>query len=146
MVSAPSITNAAGVIFTFNEGDCTDITSSIGANLDSDSMPLSTALDALLFDYNGVLKTITVTGALTLATSTRTSSGTVTTIDSQRQWLEAFIDGNQLGSTFVSNYTSTWNGSTFVDSKVLVGNVTFTERSGFPNELSFTMTLIVGSV
>jgi hypothetical protein len=145
-MTIPSITNAAGVTFTFNDGDCEDITSDINANLDFDSMPASPPSDALLFDFNGASKTITVTGTLTEAPTTRTSTGSVTTIDAQRQWLEAYIDGFQLGSTFTSNYTSTWNGSSFAPSTVLVGSVRFNEQTGQPNVLFFTLTMTVGSV
>lgn len=145
-MATPTLTNAAGVVFTFNETDVENVQTSITANLDFDSMPASPATSALAFDFNGASKTITINGKITLATSTRTSVGNITAIDDQRKWLESFIDGLQLGNTFTSNYSSSWNGSAWVNSKVLVGTVTFSEQTGEPNFLSFSMQLIVGEV
>lgn len=145
-MAVPTLTNPDGVVFTFNEGDADEVETALNAGLDFDAMPTMPATAGLLFDFNGVTKTIRISGALTLATSSRTSVGSCISIDEQRQWLEAFVDGQQRGSTFTSNYSSTWNGHAWVSSKILVGAITFTEQSGYPNHLKFTMQFSIGDV
>lgn len=139
-----TITNS-GVTFTFSEGEIKSVRSRIGANLDSDSMPASGPLNAMLMDFNGVIKTITVSGKLFNNGDTHLSIGSAATINSQRQWLEKIINGLQTASTFDSNYSSSWNGSSWVVSTILLGDIEFDEQEGLPLELPFTMTLIVGA-
>lgn len=145
-MAVPQLTNSLLVTFTFKDGDCEQIQTQIGAELDHDSMPMTTADGALLYDFSGVKKIISLQGKLSEASTTRTSSGTVKTIDEQRQWLEANLNGNQTGLTFVSNYSSTYNGSIFIPSPVLISQITFTEVTGNPAALEFNITLFVGDV
>jgi len=140
-----TLTNG-GVTFTFSEGECESVRSGLAANLDSDSMPGSGPLDAMLFDYNGTLKTITISGFLFNDGTNHLDSGTATTINGQRQWLEKILNGSQTVTTIDSNYTSSWNGSAWVVSTCLKSAIEFDERTGDPNRLAFTINLIVGGV
>lgn len=73
-------------------------------------------------DFNGVTKTITLSGVLTDATTTRTSTGTTKTVEEQMDWLLTLVDGAQLGYTF---------NSTFQTNKtVYCRKVNFKELSG----------------
>lgn len=145
-MTVPSFTNSAGVTFTFNNGDVQSVNSTLGANLDFDSMPGSPPTDSLLYDFNGVTKTIEISGELQDTGSNRLSSGTATTIDAQRKWLELNIAGFQEGATFISNYTSSWNGTSWINSRILFSNVRFNEETENPNVLPFTITIFVGDV
>ena len=139
----PTITSA-GVTFTFNDGDADEIRSVISSELDHEAMPMMEADAALLFDFSGVKKIISVNGVLTDTGENTLSSGSAITIDEQRQWLEKIINGNQSGITFQSTYSSTYNGSSFVDSKCMKSTITFIEKAGVPNRLAFNITLFVG--
>lgn len=141
----PKITIGANT-FTFNDGDVEEIISSVTSELDHEPMPMSPPGHAMLFDFNGVGKNITVNGHLTEATETLVNGESITSIDEQRRWLESKINGAQAPLTFESNYTSTYNGSTFQNSKSYKSNITFTERTQEPNRLQFRIVLIVGDV
>lgn len=144
-MTAPTITSG-GVTFTFNEGDVENISSSLNANLDADSMPMTPPTDSLMFDFTGVIKSITLSGKLSNSGSTRLSTGTATTIDAQRQWLEKIVNGEQAGITFVSNYSSSYNGSTFVSSPCMIASMEFNEVTGEPASLQFRISLNVGAI
>jgi hypothetical protein len=139
----PAIMTSDGIIFSFNDGDCDDITSNVNTDLDFDAMPGMTADAALGFDFNGVKKTIEVSGTLTDTGTNRLSSGVAITITDQRKWLEKILNGSQTGSAFSSTYTSTWNGSSWEASIILFGSLVFNEKSGLPNGLPFRMSLYV---
>lgn len=142
----PSITNSSGITFTFNEGDIQTIVSKVNGNLDFDAMPGFTPDASILYDFNGVLKTITLTGEIQNTSNNTLSSGTAITIDAQRKWLEQTLDGAQSGSTFISNYSSVYNGSTWSDARIYFSDLTFTEDSNKPNILGLTLKLFVGDV
>ncbi len=156
-----TIQNSSGVTFTFQEGDINTVTSIIVGDIDSSPMPGSGPRGAMAFDISGVIKTITVEGQLTVATSTVISPGTITTILQQKQWLESLLDGGQKIATathgkFTSNYEEysvKTSGNTIVDSSsddekttCMVQKITFTEQTGNPEVLPFTITLIVGGI
>ena len=145
MVSV-SIQNSDGVTFTFQNSDIIKVQSIITGDIDHSTMPISGPMGAMGFDIAGGMKIIGVDGILTLASSTRTSTGTTTTILQQKQWLEAVINGNQSQVTFTSNYESKSYGSSFTNTKVIIQKLTFGEESGMPNEVPFTMNLIVAGV
>ncbi len=142
----PSITNSNGVTFTFNAGDVHDIESDVVTEPDFDAMPQTTPDQAMLYDYNGVKKVITVTGELQDTGVNCLSSGTAIVVDDQRKWLEQNLNGGQSGATFTSNYTSTYNGSTWADSKVLISRFRHNENTDKPNIIPFTIILFVGDV
>ena len=137
---------SGGVTFTFNDGDLEEIRSKVMSELDFSAMPGMTADAAMIFDFNGVSKTITINGVLTNTGNNTLSSGNAVTIDEQRQWLEKVLNGAQVGTTFTSNYSSTFNGSTFINSPVYFADVEFTERTDTPNALPFNINLYVGGL
>ena len=144
-----SVTFTIGsVVFTFNTGDVTRIQSSLSSSLDFDSMPQSPPSDSLLYDYSGVTKTIQLEGSLSNNGTNRLSSGSAVTLDEQRQWIESLLNGDQ-GSTsiiFHSNYSSTFNGTVFIDSHCLIADVKWQEETGNPTGLPFTITFNIGDV
>ena len=142
----PMFTLSSGVTFTFNEGDVENISSSINANLDNDAMPLSPPTDALLFDFTGTNKTITLAGKISNSGTTRTSSGTTITIDAQRKWFELILNGNQVGVLFTSNYSSSWDGTAWTSSPVMISGIEWNEVNGEPSSLQFRITLLVGAI
>ena len=153
------ITNQASQTFTFADGEVNSVSSRTTATPDADPMPMSSPGQALIFDFNGALKTITVTGILFETTVSRVSGGTVQTIAQQKRWLETLLDGSQLSVQFNSNYekyTFAGDGSnvghvdsfvagTGTQTKVVVTDITFEEREGSPNDMPFTMRMVAGS-
>lgn len=144
-MTTPSIT-ISGVTFTFNDGDVEEIDYNIISEVEQEAMPGMTPDAAMMYDFNGVKKIISLQGALTNTGNNTLSTGSATTINEQREWLEKSINGSQNAITFVSNYSTTFNGSSFVNSKCYKTNIRFNERSGEPNRLYFTITLLVGDV
>ena len=142
----PALTGNDGVTFSFQSGDVTVVKSNITCDLDHESLGGMDASKAMLYDMMGVKKVITVSGSLTTATSSRTNTGSTLTIEEQRQWLEKQFDGFQQGTEFESNHTSTYNGSTFANSRIMKAALEFTEEQNKPSELPFTLVLFVGDV
>lgn len=145
-MSEPAIMISDGTIFSFNPGDVEEINSDVVTDLDFDAMPGMTPDAALLFDLSGVKKTISFSGIISDTGTNRLSSGSAISIDDQRKWLERNLNGNQAGSAFSSNYTSTWNGTSWVASKILFSGISFNEKTGTPNGLPFRINLLVGDV
>ena len=125
-----------GVTFTFQDGDISSVDIKKNAQLDTNPLPGQNTDQAFVLDFNGSLKTITVSGRITDALTTRTSSGTTTTIEQQIAWLEELVDGGQTGYTF---------NSTFQTNKtVFVNSVTFGEIAGEANLVEFNMEMVEG--
>lgn len=143
---AHTITISDGTAFTFNEGDVKNVRPRISTDLEFDSMPQEVASKAMLFDLSGVKKVITVTGELQDTNTNRLSTGTATTINQQRQWLEKNLNGTQSGALFDSPYCSTWNGIAWVISPVLFSVIEWSNEEGNPEGLPFQMVLFVGDV
>ena len=141
----PTIT-ISGVTFTFNDGDVEEVETIINTELDYEAMPMSAATNAMLYDFNGVTKNIRLTGVLTDTGENTLSTGSAISIDEQRQWLEKNINGFQNTIIFQSTYGSSFNGSSFVDSRCYKANIRFLEKTGEPNRCVFSMTLLVGGV
>ena len=140
-----TLTTSGAVVFTFGAGDLESVQSNVSTDLDFDSMPGSTADSAMLFDFNGVKKTIRISGQLSNNGANKLSSGSAITINEQRQWLEKTLNGFQTALQFSSNYSSTWNGVSWLQSVILFSSVTFTEQIGSPSGLPFEITLFVGN-
>ena len=153
-MAAPTLA-VNGITFTFNEGDVDIVKSVIEARPEVTEIASTGPMGAQIYDYDGVTKTITVTGNLTLASSTRTSSGAVTTILAQKQWLESVLNGSQNPITFTSTFetqsVSQASGAAspyqaaFTSTLVMKSRIEFTENSGNPSMLSFTIILFVGN-
>lgn len=140
-----AITNSAGTIFTFSQGEVDKVRSQIVADVEQTAFPGGGPLNAFNFDFNGPLKIINLTGALFETTASRTDSGSVTTILEQKQWLEQNINGLQTSTTFTSTYDAqTFDGSSFVNTTIMFGQMEFNEEAGNPELLPFTMQLLVG--
>ncbi len=136
-MSNPTITKS-GVTFTFQDGDCDNVSIRKSSNLDVTPIPGGNSDDAFVIDFNGVTKTITLTGQLTPATSSRTSTGSTLTIAEQMDWLLDLIDGNQATGFTLS--------TTFQSSKtVFCQRLNFNEEGGNPNQSPFTIEFVEGS-
>lgn len=146
-MTAVSITNNTGnVTFTFAEGEVDSVEPVVSADIDVIALPGAGPAAGLGFDFGGTTKQIRVRGKLFETPTSRTSSGTTTTILQQKQWLEAIINGNQFAKTFTSDYESeTYNGSSFVATKVYAGRFSAPQKSGNPEWLDFEMELTVGT-
>lgn len=141
-----TIKNASGVIFTFAPGEVASVRSGLAADVDQTALPASGPSDAFLFDFEGVRKVIQIKGALFLTDTTRTSTGSTKTILEQKQFLEKILDGSQSSVDFTSTYdTETFDGSSFVQTKIMWGGIEFEEIAGDVEELPFTATLLVGT-
>ena len=122
--------------FTFQPGDVTSVKVLKQGSLDVNPMPASDSDDAFVIDFNGVLKTITLMGDLSNASSTRVSGGSVSTIAEQIDWLLTLVDGAQTGYTF---------GSTFQTGKtVYCRKVDFDELQGEITKSPFTIEFVEG--
>ena len=145
-MATPTLTNDAGVTFTFGDGDCKTVITRLATMLDYDAMPVSTATSSLLYDLSGVTKVIEVSGELGNNGANKLSSGSAVTIDEQRKWLEQNMNGNQGVTIFTSNYGSSWDGASWISSRTLFSAISFSEETGNPNGLIFSLTLFVGDV
>lgn len=134
-MSNPTITKD-GVTFTFQDGDVEDINIKKNGNLDENPMPVSDSDMAFVMDFNGVLKTITLTGKVTVADTTRTDSGTTKTIEEQIDWLLDLVDGVQGGYTLSTTYQTS--------KTVYCRSVSFKEKAGEGNFSIFTMEFVEG--
>ena len=143
-----------GITFTFDEGDIDTIESSIVTGVDALDMALSGPGGTYLYDFAGVTKTITIKGKISDAATTRTSSGTISTMEQQKQWLESIANGNQAIILFTSTYdsqsilqssgaTSPFQGA-FTLTRCMLKSLTITEVAGEMNTMPYTLVLVVG--
>ena len=157
------ITNKFGQTFTFGDGEVDKITSKVNSNPDTDAMPGSPPGDAIIFDFNGAVKVITVTGALLNSDSSLVTGGTTPTVDTkekQKRWLEALQDGFQnildfssnndqytySGSNTVTEHDNFISGDPTYQTKVVVAEVSFEEIAGSgATHIPFTLKLIAGA-
>ena len=151
------------VLFTFQVCDVQSCKSAISCTLEPNQMPASGSMLTQIFDFNGVSKMITLKGALTTATVSRTSisgvatSTTIKTVTEQKKWLESLCSGSQAPMTFISNYetysTSTAQtpsdsdpyASTFAATTIMVESIDFDEQAANVDYLPFTINLKVGT-
>lgn len=142
-----------GVTFTFQEGEVEKISSKITSNIEPEAIPSLGPLATYFADYNGPIKTITITGSLFESATTRVTGYSVNTIIEQKEWLESMINGAQTTITFTSNYESltisSINGATapylgsFGYTKGFIQDIGFDETIGEVGILPFTITLVV---
>ena len=128
------INNNANTVFTFQDGDIKSIKVNKTAMLDVNESPGSDSDSTFVVDFNGVNKHIVIDGTITPATSTVTSYATTTSITAQIAWLEFWINGNQSGMTFNSNFQAS--------KKVFIENISYTEEQGNVNFVTFNMSLV----
>jgi hypothetical protein len=141
-----TITGNDGAVFTFADGELSGIRTQLNPDIEVNPLPGSGPSQALAFDFNGVLKTISLSGVLFETTTSRVDTSSVTTLLEQVQWLEKQLNGTQLARIFTSNYASqTFDGTSFVTTKILAGSFDFNENAGDPERLPFTINLLVGS-
>ena len=141
-----TFTNSSGTVFTFEQGEVNNVRSAISPDIEQTPLPGGGPSLAFTFDFNGPIKVINITGQLVATTASRTDTGSVTTILEQKQWLEQNINGFQTATAFTSTYEGqTFDGSSFVATTAVQGNISFDEEAGNPEELKFTMIFIVGS-
>lgn len=141
-----------GYVFVFQDGDVNTVRTTITAAPEQMGIAASSPGNAILYDYEGVLKTVIVEGQLSTASTTRiyttggTPVGSTTSISDQKKYLEKQLSGNQVVREFISTYedTSTFNGSTFGKTYCMIQSMDFAEEAGNPNELPFRMVLLVG--
>lgn len=140
-----TLTGQDDAIFTFAQGEITNVKGRAAAEVEINALPGSGSSSAIGFDFNGVLKMITISGVLFETSSSRVNTSSVTTILEQKQWLEKQLNGLQLPKGFTSNYDSqSFNGDSFVSTKVFKGLFEWNETEGSPEALPITITLLVG--
>ncbi len=141
-----TFTNQSGTTFTFAQGEVNVVRGQVGGDVEQNPLPGSGPIAAFLFDFNGPVKIITINGQLFETAASRTDAGSVTTILEQKQWLEQNINGLQGATAFSSTYEGqTFDGSSYQSTTVAVGEVSFDEESGNPEELKFIMRFLVGT-
>jgi len=143
-----------GTTFTFQNGDVDACKGAERTELDNSMIMGTGPMGAWNYDYEGCGKKIIVSGILTVADTTRTSTGTVTSILAQKQWLESLINGQQKPLTIVSKYeeqsanttsgADSPNQSDFTATQCLVESMSFEEEAGNPHQLTFNMSMAVG--
>lgn len=131
----PTLVNG-GVTFTFYPGSIKSLSVDKLAGLDVNALPISDSDETFINDFNGTLKTITITGTLTPETSSVISPGSVTSVTDQINWIEALINGNQSSSTFTSLTQSAI--------KVYIQRFNYQEEQGYSDRVTYTLTLLEG--
>lgn len=147
-------TSPSTITFTFQDGDISSVESSVAAGPEDLPLSASGPLQTNLFDFEGVVKVITLKGQITEAVTSRTNIGTTTTILEQKQFLESLCNGGQTLITFASNYESqsitrkesgsSPNQGTYASTTCMIREIRFTENSGNPSMILFNMVLVVG--
>ena len=143
-----------GTTFTFAEGEVKKISSKINANTEQQEISGTGPSSAYTFDFQGAVKTITISGILFDTDTTRVSGYSINSIVEQKQWLESLVNGVQGAITFTSNYESLsvissvspvapYQGA-FGYTYVRVQDMGFDEFEGLVEELAFSITFIVG--
>jgi hypothetical protein len=143
-----------GKTFTFNEGDVSKVNESITARPENTEVTKSGPMGSYNYDFEGCTKIITISGVLTEAASTRIPGYLITTIYSQKQWLESLANGDQKPITFTSTYatqsilsavsaTPPFQGA-FTSTKCMVDSMSFDENGGDPSKIKFSMSFRVG--
>jgi len=143
-----------GITFTFNASDVVKVEETGATKPDNVEIATVGPMGTLNYDYEGVSKIIVVEGVLTEASTSRTSTGTVTTIIAQKQWLESLGNGSQETILFTSTYgtqsvlqksgaVSPYQAQ-FASTEVMLGAFKFTEMTGKPTQLQFSLTFVVG--
>lgn len=143
-----------GLTFTFDPGEILSVESTIDSKKEDVQISGTSAMSCLNYDYDGVKKTIVITGKLYDCATTRVAGYTILTKFAQKQWLESMINGDQYEITLVDDFESQSvlkkSGATlpylgsFTTTKALSAQVKFKRESGKPNETAFTITLDVG--
>lgn len=137
-MASPTITRGSdSVVFTFQDGDCLNVTTTKNSSLDATPLPASDSDSAFVIDVNGVLRTINLSGQITAASSTRTSSGTTQTIQEQIDWLQTLCNGSQTGHTLTTTYLSS--------KTVYCSSISFDEVAGDPLKIDFNIQFIEGA-
>jgi hypothetical protein len=140
--------------FIFNEGDVKKVESNIESSAEQQKVSSTAPLSARIYDYDGCTKIIVIRGKLTDASTTRVSGYSILTIAQQKYWLESLANGVQGQITFESNYESLSAISSasatapylasFSTTKCKISNMKFDEVEGLPNQLEFSISLMVG--
>lgn len=126
-----------GVTYTFADGQVDVVKTLKQGNLDETSMPGNDSDDTFIVDYNGVIKTFTLTGTLFDVTSSLTSTGTVTTVEQQIDWLMGLITGAQDGYTFNTTYQT--------NKTVYCRKFDISENTGTILQVPFTLEFVEGT-
>ena len=140
--------------FTFNDGDVDRIQETITPAPEPTQISGTGPKGTYIYDYEGVIKTITISGYLTNSGVTRIPTYSIDTIYEQKQWLESLANGAQVSITLASTYATqsvyTSIGptppfiSTFSSTTCMCSGMNFYEMSGDPLRLKFDMQFIVG--
>ena len=118
---------------TLNGTDLGDIQTerqSKNGNLFQMPLPTQDSSTAILYDFFGMMRTITITGIITGVDATQ-----VTFIDA----MEAIANGAQTGVTFVSSKTGFANKTVYIDT------FEWTVNKADVRKLHYTLTLIEGA-
>jgi hypothetical protein len=140
--------------FTFASGEVKRIASSISTGIENNTISASGPSASYTYDYEGVAKTISISGILFETGISRVSGYSIDKIVEQKQWLESLANGAQGPITFTSNYESlsvlSVAGATapyqasFTYTYVKIGSLTFEEIEGNVEELKFSIQMTVG--
>ena len=122
--------------FTFELGDVENVKINKVGQLDVNPMPASDSDFAFVIDFNGVLKTITISGAISESSTTRVNDETVKTIAEQIDWLLTLVDGTQSGYTFNSTFQA--------NKTVYCKKIEFNEEQGLVTKAPFTIEFVEG--
>lgn len=143
-----------GITFTFENGEVDKVTSSIQTGIENSEVTQAGPMGSYNYDFEGVKKIITINGTLFESSSSRTSTGTVTTLLAQKQWLESLCNGDQGDIEFNSNYESqsVFNSlsatspyvSSFTSTKVMIDSMNFSEVTGDPERIRYQISFKVG--
>lgn len=144
---AVTITGNDGVVFTFNDEEVDSINVSESSSPDQYGQYGGGPADAYVYESDGPVARIVMRGVLIAASTTRTSSGTTTSLLQQRQWLSKLQNGQQTPKAFSSNYAGTmYSGisETFVPTTVYAASFDWSEEGSQFGVIPFTLTLLVG--
>jgi len=141
--------------FVFEDKEIDSVESEVSQAPEKTPITGTGAMGGYVFNYEGAIKTITVTGRLMTSATTRISGYNILTKSDQKYWLESIFNGQPTNITFSSDYDSiSANNSTsitppycasFVNTLIKSGRFRCGQYfNGDVNSLPFTLVLEVG--
>lgn len=145
-VTIRSTINAVDVTFTFSNGEVKNVDSTITGEIDQTKLPAAGPSAAIIFDFMGAAKKISVRGQLIDDGTNHLDVGSAITILEQKQHLEQIVNGQQFANLFTSDFESiTFNNDSGTATLAVVDMIVFRQEEGNPSALPFEMTLMVGT-
>lgn len=145
-----------GVTFTFPNASIDSIESTITQSPEHIPIVGSGPLGGFMFNFEGAAKVIDIRGRLLNQTTSVTSTGDIKNIEEQKYWLEGLFVGEDKPVVFESRFekfSALYYSNTVSPYKAqmelttgMFGVFKTRQVQGRPNDLEFTINMVVGNI